>query len=125
MDRVNPHDGRGIIRYRLHGVEQEWCVGAHPMKDNADTLRAHLQKWMPEAEFISATIEIVAHDERGQTLANATRYRCAGRRRVDRIMWPMMRLLVMNLWIRWREWWTWLRATRDVMMSADWRIRHL
>lgn len=50
-------DAIGIIRYRYPtGEEHEWAIGAHASEDNEETLRKHLLRWRPGAEFISGEV---------------------------------------------------------------------
>jgi len=47
----------GIIRFRYAGKVYDWAIGAHPKRDNEATLRTHLAKWRPAAEFIECAIK--------------------------------------------------------------------
>lgn len=48
----------GLIRYRDGcGKVKDWFLGAHPEKDNEETLKAHLHKHLPAAEFIGWAIK--------------------------------------------------------------------
>ncbi len=49
-------DGQAQIRYREDGVVREWGIGAAVGADNDDTLRAHLKRWRPNAEFMGCKI---------------------------------------------------------------------
>lgn len=40
------------IVFLLNGGKKEWAVDAHPKKDNDKTLKAHLNKWIPKAEYL-------------------------------------------------------------------------
>ena len=44
------------ITYRLKGKVKLWTVGCAPT-DDEDTLRKHLEHFIPDAEFISVVIE--------------------------------------------------------------------
>lgn len=46
-----------VISYHLNGEMKTWPVDAHPTKDNEETLTAHLKRWLPDAEFISYTMD--------------------------------------------------------------------
>jgi hypothetical protein len=50
-------DTRATIHYRRHGHDYTWCIGAHRMKDHPESLRAHLARWIPDAEFLGVTFE--------------------------------------------------------------------
>ena len=66
-------DAVGTIVYRMPdsapGYVLLWGVGcnAAPGGDTADTLREHLARWRPDAEFVGCQIEIV---RRGQDPGN-------------------------------------------------------
>lgn len=48
----------GCIRYRNgSGRVKDWFVWAHPERDNEETLRAHLHRYLPAAEFIGWCIK--------------------------------------------------------------------
>jgi len=40
------------IFYLLNGERKEWPIDAHPEKDNDETLKTHLNKWVPEAAYL-------------------------------------------------------------------------
>ena len=44
------------IEFVQDGKTRFWNVGADSEKDNEETVRAHLKRWMPEAEFVGFTI---------------------------------------------------------------------
>ena len=44
------------IVYVLNGEQKTWYIGATAEDDEA-SLRAHLQKWLPNAAFISSRIK--------------------------------------------------------------------
>jgi hypothetical protein len=50
------HDGQAQIRYRLDGAVREWGVGCDPVRDTDQTLKAHLVRWIPRAEFLGVCI---------------------------------------------------------------------
>ena len=50
-----PDDTAEIV-YVLNGEQTVWYIGATADDDEA-SLRAHLQKWIPNAEFISSRIK--------------------------------------------------------------------
>jgi len=50
-------DNTAIIRYKENGVIGDWAIGADPKKDNEETMRDHLRKWRPNAEFIDCAIK--------------------------------------------------------------------
>jgi len=46
-------EGTALIRYRIaQGEPRVWAVGALHGFDDAKTLRRHLRKWIPSAEFL-------------------------------------------------------------------------
>lgn len=49
--------GTACIRFRLGGKIRNWFVSAHPRADNEQSLREHLKKRMPCAEFIGWAIK--------------------------------------------------------------------
>lgn len=49
--------GLGKILYSLNGKEDIMYISCMYNEDNEDTLKAHLLKWYPNAEFIGAIIE--------------------------------------------------------------------
>jgi len=48
--------GTAIIRYSLAGEIKDWPIGA-TSKDDEQSLRQHLKKWMPEAVFVGWEIK--------------------------------------------------------------------
>lgn len=45
-------DGVAIIIYRENGRAKSWSIGCDLDHDNEQTIRAHVKKWLPEAEFV-------------------------------------------------------------------------
>ncbi len=43
--------GTAIIYYFEDGTEKQWAIGASVL-DNEETLRSHLLRWHPSAQFI-------------------------------------------------------------------------
>lgn len=52
-------EGQCQIRYRLNGVEHEWGIGCHAERDTEASMRAHLARWRPRAEFLGCQIRRV------------------------------------------------------------------
>lgn len=40
------------IYYELDGETRRWGIGAHPEKDNEDSIREHLARWIPDAVYV-------------------------------------------------------------------------
>ena len=40
------------IIYFLNGEKKEWPIDAYPKRDNDETLKVHLKKWIPEAKYL-------------------------------------------------------------------------
>jgi len=59
------------IFYRLNGVEKVWPIDAHPILDNEETLRAHLKRWLPQAEFIRYKMRRSKAKKYARTLTHA------------------------------------------------------
>jgi hypothetical protein len=56
-----------IIYYRMNGALRHWTISCHPEFDDPVSLAAHLEKWLPSAEFVEARIEkmtLFSKDER-------------------------------------------------------------
>lgn len=51
-----PSDGQATIHYWHNGRMRRWTIGCHIPCDNETTLRAHLERWISDAEFISCEI---------------------------------------------------------------------
>ena len=49
-------DGQCQIRYRLDGAVHEWGVGCDAHHDTTESMRAHLQQWVPGAELLGVRI---------------------------------------------------------------------
>jgi hypothetical protein len=50
--------GTACIHYRDgSGKVKDWYIGADPVKDNEETLRAHLHRYLPAAEFVGWAIK--------------------------------------------------------------------
>jgi hypothetical protein len=77
-------DSLAVITYRYRGTERTWTCGADSGKDNATTMRAHVLRWIPGAEFVSVKFQPVPHvdpfagcpDCKGELPAVATCERC-------------------------------------------------
>lgn len=53
-------EGAATIKFRTrYGYVHTWTISCHLKADNDETFRAHLARWYPDAEFISATIQPV------------------------------------------------------------------
>jgi hypothetical protein len=55
----NGRDGVAVIKYRENGEERTWGVGVLIGVDNESTMRTHLARWKPEAEFVSVEFQEV------------------------------------------------------------------
>ena len=49
--------GTACIRYQIGGKIQNWFVSACYHTDTEESLREHLKKWLPNAEFIGWAIK--------------------------------------------------------------------
>lgn len=49
-------DGVAEIRYREDGVIHTWSVGADAVHDTDDSMRAHLARWRPNAEYLGVRV---------------------------------------------------------------------
>jgi hypothetical protein len=49
--------GTGLMMYRYRGKILFWAVGVCPEKDSEQTLRDHLARYNPEAEFLGCAIK--------------------------------------------------------------------
>lgn len=45
------------IRYVVKGRQNDWYIGALAEGDDEESLKAHLEKWYPSAEFIGWAIK--------------------------------------------------------------------
>jgi hypothetical protein len=45
-----------VIRYREGGHVQEWSVGADAIHDDHESMRAHLARWKPDAEYLGVQL---------------------------------------------------------------------
>lgn len=52
MKKMKNYADRCLIYYEEGGVKKSWAVSAMPGKDNDETLKTHLKKWKPNAEYI-------------------------------------------------------------------------
>ena len=50
-------DYTAVIRYKFNGKVRDWAIGAHPTRDNEETLRQHLLRCLPYAEFLDYGIK--------------------------------------------------------------------
>jgi len=58
MQRIDPAGAAAIIYYKLpDGHLYHWVVDSHGAKDTVESLTAHIEKWIPSAEFVEARIE--------------------------------------------------------------------
>lgn len=57
MKIARTHDAVAIIYYRKDGRLYHWTIGAHATQDTIDSLKRHLDKWIPGAEFVDGRIE--------------------------------------------------------------------
>jgi len=48
--------GVATITYRRYGAEHSWGVGVG-CRDTEASMRAHLKRWVPDAEFISVVFK--------------------------------------------------------------------
>ena len=46
-------DGIAVITYRWKGETRRWSIGCDLVRDNEETIRAHLQRWIQGAEFVA------------------------------------------------------------------------
>jgi hypothetical protein len=61
-------DGTAIIFYQQGGRDKSLSVGCSVGVDNEVTLRAHLARWVPDAEFIRVEfVEFVEKNTKGKS----------------------------------------------------------
>ena len=41
-----------LLTFKHRGQIKTWAVDAHPQRDNLETLKAHLGRWIPDSEFL-------------------------------------------------------------------------
>jgi hypothetical protein len=54
-----------IIYYRLEGLLHHWVVSCDGARETIESLKSHLQKWIPGSEFVEARIETLSLPLRG------------------------------------------------------------
>lgn len=52
-------DGIATIMYRWKGDTRRWSIGCDMVQDNQETIRAHLARWIPGAEFVAVEFQHV------------------------------------------------------------------
>lgn len=50
-------DGVAVITYRWKGDTRRWSIGCDLVQDNQETIRAHLARWIPGAEFVAVEFQ--------------------------------------------------------------------